>query len=95
LREATDKKNAERKKYEELKKTFRVVCDKARLKGCLDIPEMEESSQSSINIPKTQPLHAKVDFQLPQQQASFKKPIFNMGSSFGGIKKKDDRNKLY
>ena len=38
LRDASDHKITERKKYDELKSKFRVLLDKAKLKGVNDFP---------------------------------------------------------
>jgi hypothetical protein len=84
----------ERGKYEILKSKYRVLCEKAKLKGLRenDIPDIEDS-QGFTNINKN--YHIPED---PVVQQTLRRPVFNQtgASTIGGffIKKKDDKLKL-
>lgn len=95
MKEMGEKRNAERRKYEELKVKYRAVCEKAKQSGLnnKECPEMDDSSNGFMNLVKSQPTQPKAEPMLVQ--ALFKRPTFSASSSIGGFKKKDDRAKLY
>lgn len=108
MREASDQKLSERRKYEQLKTKYRALLDKAKLKGVQDLPPDMEDSNGIFNIrsqpSQRQPLNASmsqtqmtIEQQLPNGSTpAFKKPSFfggGGGSTFGGFRKKDDKIK--
>jgi hypothetical protein len=94
ITEGTQKRAAERKKYEGLKAKYRVLSEKAKQNGGLrenDIPEIEDSQQGFISLPKS---ILPLEEQLGQQ--TIRKPIFNSTSTIGGLnpRKRDDKLKF-
>ena len=94
MKENSEKTKSERNKYEMLKSKYRVLCDKAKLKGLKenDIPDIEDS-QGFANINKN--YHIPED---PVVQQTLRRPGYNQtgATTIGGfgIKKKDDKIKV-
>ena len=83
-----EKKNAERKRYDDLKVKYRTLSDKAKQKGVKDndIPEMDDSQgfntlKKSFYIPE-----------IPSAQLTLKKPLFRQSMIGGFISKKKDES---
>lgn len=92
-KEASDRKVADRKKYEDLKAKFRLLSEKARTRGMRenDIPEMEESQGFNLN----KNYHLPEDPVVMGALALKKKPGFSSAATIGGLgRKKDDRAKI-
>ncbi len=85
LKECNDKKNAERKKYDELKVKYRALTEKAKQKGVKDndIPEMDDSNGFHT-------LKKSLSILEPSAQFTLKKPLFGQTTIGGFMSKKKE-----